>query len=654
MSDDPEKESLRARVAELERTLRDVKRDAAYADGELYRAILNAVAGGLVHVGRDGAVRAANPEACRILGLSFDELTQRYTYQFETQTLWEDGTPCSAADYPVTRALATGEAQPPAIIGVRRPDRHTSWAIFTALPVRDPNQGELTGAVVTFVDITERRRIEASLRESEAKLRSILNSAPNVIILADRAGVIQFINRTEPDTRVDEALGRSMWDFVAEHHRVRGQTAMAKAIQTRQVTSYECESTTGRSYSVHLAPFGSGEEIQGVTCIAWDVTEQRRLEAHVKMADRMAAIGTLAASVAHEINNPLTYVIGNLFRVRQQLKTGLSDRPLVEQCLDDASEGAQRIQAVVRDLSTFSHLDDERSGAIDLRQLLESSLRMAKNHWRHRARIVRDYGAVPPVFGTESRLGQVFLNLIVNAAQACPDGRAQEHEIRLRTRLEDDRVVVEVEDTGEGIPAEMLDRIFEPFVTTRSPGIGTGLGLYICRNILEMVGGTISVTSVRGQGSCFRVSLPKAPERPSTPASQQRSEPPASPRALRVLVVDDEPSILRVLSQILSEHQVTTAGSGRQALEALATQSFDLVLCDLVMPELTGVDVYEYICSEGLDVDLVVMTGGAFTESTRQFLESTELPLVRKPFTGKDIERVVAECVERRGGAGAG
>src|SRR5690606_36216663 len=124
---------------------------------------------------------------------------------------------------------------------------------------------------------------------------------------------------------------------------------------------------------------------------------------------------------------------GNLFRVRQQLKTGLSDRPLVEQCLDDASEGAQRIHAVVRDLSTFSHLDDERSGAIDLRQLLESSLRMAKNHWRRRARIVRDYGAVPPVFGTESRLGQVFLNLIVNAAQACPDGRAQEHEIRLRT-----------------------------------------------------------------------------------------------------------------------------------------------------------------------------------------------------------------------------
>src|ERR1019366_3468677 len=224
------------------------------------------------------------------------------------------------------------------------------------------------------------------------------------------------------------------------------------------------------------------------------------------------------------------------------------------------------------------------------------------NEIRHRARLVKEYGDVPLVLATEARLGQVFLNILVNAAQALEVGDAAENVIRVRAATErDGQVVVQVSDTGPGIPPDILDRIFDPFFTTKPVGLGTGLGLWICQGIVTSLGGEITAESRPGEGATFRVVLPSAisADRPSTP------EPPAvapapDARRLELLVVDDEIAIGRTLAIALAdEFEVATATSGRAALAILAGEPrFDVVLCDLMMPDVSGMDVHERIARE--------------------------------------------------------
>src|SRR5262249_5187259 len=247
------------------------------------------------------------------------------------------------------------------------------------------------------------------------------------------------------------------------------------------------------------------------------------------------------------------------------------------------------------------------------------------------------------------RLGQVFLNLLVNAVQAIPDGSPTDHEIRIVTRMERGRVLVEIGDDGLGIPAEILPRIFDPFFTTKPIGVGTGLGLAICHGIVAAMNGEITVETELGRGTTFLVSLPAATQ-------EARVRPAPSPRAravldgaragdarLRVLVVDDEPALSRALTHILSPTcEVAQAHGGSEALEMLEHDDrFDIIFCDLVMPEVSGMDVYERIEASrpALAQRFAFMTGGAFTARARDFLERTQNPCIAKPF---DLEELAA------------
>jgi signal transduction histidine kinase len=233
----------------------------------------------------------------------------------------------------------------------------------------------------------------------------------------------------------------------------------------------------------------------------------------------MASVGTLAAGVAHEINNPLAALIANLEFSLEEVAKLESEHPRsseIKAPLQDAREAADRVRMIVRDLKVFSRSgDEERRGPVDVRQVLESSLRMAWNEIRHRARLQRDYQEIPAAWGNESRLGQVFLNLLINAAQALPEGRSEENELRVATRHQDGRVVVEIRDTGSGIPPEVLPHIFEQFrqedsSTTRTHG-GLGLGLALVKHLVELHGGEVRAESRGvGQGATFRVTLPLA------------------------------------------------------------------------------------------------------------------------------------------------
>ena len=244
--------------------------------------------------------------------------------------------------------------------------------------------------------------------------------------------------------------------------------------------------------------------------MARDLTDRKLMQARLLQSDRMASVGTLAAGVAHEINNPLAYVKANLdvLASRRIPQLAVLLRSLEEEriehlgggepddsayelserlsqiaaMIDLAREGAERVRSIVRDLKTFSRADEETTTPVDVARVLDASVNMAWNEIRHRAKLIKEYGEVPPVEANESRLGQVFLNLLINAAQAIPEGRAYEHEIRVRTYADanDERVVIAVSDTGSGIAKDALYRIFDPFFfTTKAVGVGTGLGLWI-------------------------------------------------------------------------------------------------------------------------------------------------------------------------------
>jgi signal transduction histidine kinase len=399
---------------------------------------------------------------------------------------------------------------------------------------------------------------------------------------------------------------------------------------------------------------GRGGAVLGGVGIVEDVTERKGIEARLSRADRMASIGTLAAGVAHEINNPLVYVTLGLELIDRELSR-LRLRPLVagndewdrmRKWVREALEGAERVRAIVRDLRTFSRPGEQQAVAVDVEKALESSINMAQSHIQSRARVIRDYHQIPAVLADESRLGQVFLNLLVNAAQAIPEGAADRNTITVRTRAgPSGEAIAEVQDSGMGIEPWKIERIFEPFWTDKPVGVGTGLGLSIVHGIVSALGGEITVQSAPGRGSTFRVTLPGAPANEVPRAAAVVPAPPAAGRRPRLLLIDDEPYLGVTLKTGLSgEADVVAAREGREALRILhEDQGFDLILCDLMMPGLTGMDVFDQISRELPDLcsRFVFMTGGAVTERARKFLDGMPDQRLDKPFRLEQVEALL-------------
>jgi PAS domain S-box-containing protein len=428
---------------------------------------------------------------------------------------------------------------------------------------------------------------------------------------------------------------------------LRGKSARYKGPYT---------SMTGKTTHIQslLAPLQGPAGVLGGVAIVEDITERLRIEAGLARADRMVAIGTLAAGVAHEINNPLVYVTLGLELIGRELDKFRSaakapadeEWARVRSLCADALDGAERVRSIVRDLHTFSRGEEERTGPVDVEKVLDSSINVAMSHIRLRAKLVRDYQPLLAVLADESRIGQVFLNLLVNAAQAIPEGDPEKNRIVVRTRQGPAReAIVEVEDSGVGIEPWKMKSIFEPFWTDKPIGVGTGLGLSIVHNIVSALGGDIQVRSEPGHGTTFRVTLP-VQSRP--PAVEQGPAAPAHVvpgRRPRVLLVDDEAHLGITLALGLRDQaDVVAVRSGREAVHTLmADDGFDLVLCDLMMPDLTGMDVFEQVGAErpALRSRFVFMTGGAVTERARKFLEQIPAQRLDKPFRLEQVEALL-------------
>ena len=362
----------------------------------------------------------------------------------------------------------------------------------------------------------------------------------------------------------------------------------------------------------------------------------RDAQAKLVVADRMSSLGTLAAGVAHEINNPLTYVVANLELIAEAF-AGPEEQPLaarseLREMIEDARSGADRVRKIVAGLRAFSRTDEEHRADVGIHRVLKSALDLTMNEIRHRAHLTVELGQVPVVHADEARLGQVFINLLVNAAQAIPEGHVGDNQIRVVTRTTAaGAAMIEVHDTGCGIPAAIRDRIFAPFFTTKPVGVGTGLGLSICQGIIASLSGELTVESEPNKGTVFRVLLP-----PAHPAAEAPAAPPEAPAAAatgraRILIVDDEVTLARALQRTLAAHDVTVVHSGREALDILSSPAhFDLILCDVMMPVMTAVELYAALPAARRE-RVVFMTGGAFTPAARELLEHAPNECLDKP-----------------------
>jgi signal transduction histidine kinase len=359
----------------------------------------------------------------------------------------------------------------------------------------------------------------------------------------ERGGYSVHVLRVETADQMTAALREQAWDLVISDHSLPTFSA-PESFALLQDTGLDIpfimvSGTVGEDVAVEAMRMGvqdyllKGNLQRLAVAVERELreaglrAEQRRMREQLLIAERMAAVGTLAAGIGHEINNSLTALLGNMNVVREDVaravepidRAGASaDRTTPPSALElagrlreplaEACEAAERVRLIARDLRVFSRSDEDARAPVDLRRVLDSAVRMAIHEIRNRAQLVRLYEDVPLVDANEARLGQVFLNLIVNAAQAIPEGKLENNTITISTRTERALVVASVSDTGSGIPSDVLPRIFDLFYTTKPIGVGTGLGLAICHRIVTGMRGEITVESAVNHGTTFTVTFP--------------------------------------------------------------------------------------------------------------------------------------------------
>jgi signal transduction histidine kinase/DNA-binding response OmpR family regulator len=373
---------------------------------------------------------------------------------------------------------------------------------------------------------------------------------------------------------------------------------------------------------------------------------QRKQEA-LRQSEKLAAMGSLLASVAHELNNPLAVILLQADLLREEAAGGA-----VAEHVEEITQAATRCERLVRNFLTLARQHLPERVAVDLKALITTTLELLEPAFRVDTVTVdlRLDAELPAIRADADQIRQVLVNLLTNAHQALREVQTP-RQVMLRTRCDATRtlVILEVEDTGPGIPPALRPRIFEPFFTTKPPGVGTGLGLSLCQGIIEGHGGTIRVTSQPGQGTVFRVELPVGEGPVTTSPAPEETVPLV--RKQTILIVDDEPSVLRGLSRLLRRdgHTVDTAPNGRMALARLQERAYDVILSDLRMPELDGAGLYQALVQyPELQQRFVFLTGDTVSPETMAFFKQTGVRWLTKPLRAAEVRRAIQQVLPAR------
>ncbi len=542
-------------------------------------------------------------------------------------------------------------------------------------------------------ELDERRRVEAELDFQRTLLESQSEASVDGILTVDASGRVLWHNRRF----------QQMWGIPAEVMQTREEAVILDHItaivldagsflaeirrlgaEWTQRSRDEVRLADGRTFDRHSAPVVDARGASlGRVWVFRDVTRERRLQAGAAQSDRLASMGLVAASVAHEINNPLSYVLHcleslaeelpSLFDAMRRCHDTLLDRAGPDtvtlalgepewrfdpERLEDvlaqvaqARSGTERIADIVRGVGALSRVDQTELVATDIRVGIEHAITVAHNEIRHRARLVQELSPVPPVLASDGKLAQVFLNLLVNAAHAIEAGDLEHNEIRVRTWSDGDDVFAAVSDTGRGVSPEQQGHIFEPFFSTKPAGMGTGLGLSICRDIVAGFGGGLTFESAVGQGARFQVRLPRAAERLTPAPTTAPAERPAARPSVRgrILVIDDDEGVRAIMTRILEpQHEVVAEASGEGARARLARdRRFDAVFCDLMMPGTSGMDLHAWLVEADPSIAqrVVFVTGGTFTSGAAAYVARVRNRRIDKPFSASSLRDLADELV---------
>jgi PAS domain S-box-containing protein len=655
--------------------------------------VVGSMSDALLLVDREGHIAWPNPAASRLFGRSTEELRQLNLTQLLGRKLppSRDGQGPEAEEATFTRADGTIVDLALSLTPLRGSLRETAGWVCLATDVtlrkraehdlrqaHDALEHRVAARTTELRQLNHRLSIEvAERRRSEEHHRLLIESMHEGVWVLDAEDRTTLVN-----SHLAQLLGEVPEAFL--HAPVRTFVDPASMKSCDELLCAVHEGRPGRadwrlrraddqrlSTIVQVSPLPSeGKIYQGCVLTVMDVTERETMQAQLGRAQRLASVGLLAAGVGHEINNPLTYVMLNLEQLKEATEKGLSAAASwvdMGTLVTEALDGARRVQDIVRDLRRFSRGEPRSLAPVDVHEALESALKLGHHQVRFRARLERNFAAdLPHVVANAGSLSQVFLNLLVNAAHAMPEDGQQHHVIRIRTSQEKDNVLVEFADTGQGISAEDMERLFDPFFSSKGEGESLGLGLAICHEIVASVGGRIFVGSEVGKGSRFLVVLKASAERapppevsgptviaPATahlspavapiPASAPAGTviPATTTRPLRVLIIDDEELVARTLDRVLRAHYaVVIATSGEQARQLIAAgPRFDLALCDLMMPGMSGMALAAWVAEHAPELRerMVFMTGGAFTVEAERFLARSTNPVLEKPFVPSEV-----------------
>jgi PAS domain S-box-containing protein len=522
---------------------------------------------------------------------------------------------------------------------------------------------EIVGHIGTQLGrVVERQRGEEALRVSEIRFRSVVQAATDAIVLSNSQGrIITWNNGAQSIFGYTEAevLGRPLTMLMPVRYREAHRRGVERLMSTGQAQfmgkrlEFHGLRKDGSEFPLELS-LATWEVAGSMFCsgIIRDITERKQAEEQLQrqqealyQREKLAAMGSLLASVAHELNNPLSVVMMQA----DLLSAELQDEAVVER-IKEVSQSAERCVHIVRNFLALARQNPPQRTSVALNTVVGEALALLAYALRIDDIDVEQQLAagLPPLWADQHQLYQVVVNLITNAQQALRESPPP-RRLTLTTRYDPAQglVYLEVGDTGPGIPPELQDRIFEPFFTTKAPGVGTGLGLPFCRGIIEGHGGSIGVDSLPGQGTVFRLSLQVEASPPIVPAPAPEVPPPADKGV--ILVIDDEPGITGALAYLLRRdgHTVDTAANGRLALAKLQGRAYDLILCDLRMPELDGRGFYREL-ERGyphLVGRVIFLTGDSLSPEVREFLEKVGVWQLSKPFRASEVRRAVQQAL---------
>jgi two-component system NtrC family sensor kinase len=600
-------------------------------------SVLAASPDAVLTIGPDGRVLSANASAGQLLGRDPAKLPGARFLDFlpkaeraRVEGLQREALAGSPQRYD-TRVAAAGDER----------------VVSVAAAPTGVNGGPRT-LILTLRDVTDERLAHDVLARSESRYRHLFEGARDAIMTFDALGRFTTINdagEVISGYKREELVGRFFGPLIPLEELPKTVSEFRRAL-SGQSGQFDTAIVTKQGERRYITvTYSCPQRSKEVLCLIRDATEEKQLQQQLIQSEKMAAIGQLVSGVAHELNNPLA----SISAFAQLLLADRAISPDQRHSVDVIASEAKRAARIVHNLLTFARQHKAEKTFSDVNKVIEDTLELRAYELNVRGiRLVRDTDRVAPETMVDVyQLQQVLLNLLTNAVQAMADVERAQHRLVVRTRTHADTIRIEVEDSGPGIPPENLERIFNPFYTTKPTGSGTGLGLSISLGIVGEHGGRIWAENVAGGGSRFCIELPRAAAGPDR-NPVQAPKPAATPLpGLRILVADDEAPIRLALERFLSAegHQVVHVASGSDALDRASKESFDVILLDMRMPDVSGQQIFERWARERPDLTgrVIFITGDIVSADLQRFLTDTGRPFLAKPFDFEAILRVLPQ-----------